>query len=221
MYKMEYSNKPSYIPSIPIWNFELAKSVYNIILPSPNNIPYIAVYLRYDNIQELDVCIDLGGKIQLNDREWCELMTSYREDILDFLKGTTTTSSIDINCCHTLTLYSNITIHFMVSNEDGKRDVIIKTRNGIINLNETFHWEYLLNISDCINAHVTDLKKKQATYVNRINFIKKHLKIRRPTNIEEALQTVEYVYDKKSIVDCEIKAFMLEYLFYYTILLIK
>lgn len=74
-------------------------------------------------------------------------------------------------------------------------------------------WINMERVMNCITLKLKHLKKAAITFENRINFFKRNLKICQARSLQEAHQIVNRLCKEDDIIDCEIKCYLLDFLY--------
>lgn len=192
----------SYTPSIPCFNFEICKNIYLLSTPT---IPYISMCLKPSSRVngELEVYIDVGGRLSLTKEEWDVIFTKKNADEITTFFSTGSTPT-DLLCTPiTFVCESNNTDNFIL--------IHVGVNTLIMSSEEWYHVKPMLN---CIDIRLQQIQRARECYENRMNFFRKRFKLSRVKTLHEASNLMNNIYDKTSIVDNEIKCYLIEYLFY-------
>lgn len=201
--------QPSYNPSIPPTSFELCKNVYHI--PS-SAIPFITTYLKpSDQSNELlEVFINIGNQITLSKEEYNTILVENASEISEFFFRSDDYSP---QRQQQVITYINLSEHEKTRN----KLVIIhfKLKSMCIYAEE---WWCLKHFMNCLDSRLCHLQKVKGYYENRMNFFRKRFKFSQVKTLHDAFMIVNNIYDKMSIVDNEIRCYVIEYLFYSSLL---
>lgn len=221
----------SYTPSVVWRKCELSKSQFSLPPAAEGQkLSSIYVYLTLqlsqhnmertatsggDKPQDLSICVNLNGELELSEWEWFELFVKRGDILRDFFIN----PPLQLKMPMEITCIGNLSVYNLPPPPPagaGAPELLITTRvthpqKSILLSRDD--WRNIEKLMWCINAQVHRLHKVKATYENRINLFKRHLKQRQPLGLEETSAILDQVCDKTSIIDCEIICFCLEFLF--------
>lgn len=228
---------PSYTASVAHNSCRLAHTLHSVNHIEGNEsstISDIHVYLKIELLgsqTDFKTCVSFGDKITISDDEWFKYFADLKEIevIRNFLAHpddvnaqqlvnnkrvravapsssattttTTTASATPTSSLPTVTEYSldaQLIIH------DAEQAALIGRSD----------WWNIERIIACVSACIKNLNKIKESYVNRFNFFKKHLRMKRPTTVAKAYFLIDCLCDENSIVDCELKCLAIDILFH-------
>lgn len=173
-------------------------------------IKHIYVYLkprRVDTTIELRTYISFNGRHELTSEEWNSIFVEKADLIRNFFLNPSNSSPLKITCDR---------LHVHMAPQPTSQMLLLLNDNNpeasypmVINELEWFNIE---RVMECINSRIKHLNKLRSTYENRINFLKKHLKIHRPSNMQDAHQIIDRLCNKDDVVDSEIKCYTFDFL---------
>lgn len=213
---MDNTNIPSYTPSFDCY-FELNKSICNLegdVYPTRIRNIYVYLKLRLDDEMNITMHphISFGGKHELTCEEWKTMFVEKAGFIRSFFQNpSNSTLLLPAIACNRLHVYA--------APEYSMQNMLILLSDYeeplVINCLE---WINIERVMEYINSKIKYLKKTMITYENRMNFFKKYLKIRQPKNPHEARQIINSVCKEEDMIDCEIKCYVLDFLYNISVL---